>query len=75
MGRHGVGYITKDSTVTIDIIAANLRNTIAGKEIAYSEWRRADNKVGDLVCKMLDINIRELRRILQDVEQYQAEAE
>lgn len=55
--------------MNIQTIADNLRNTIAGKEIAYNEWRREQSTVGDFACKMLEININELKRILQDVEQ------
>ena len=74
-----MGYITKDSTVTIDIIAANLRNTIAGKEELLKHVRDKmlyEDATGYLMAiKVLEINIAELRRILQDVEQCQAEAE
>ena len=55
--------------MNIQTVAENLRNTIAGKEIAYNEWRREQSTVGDFACKMLDLNIKELKRILQDVEQ------
>lgn len=55
--------------MNIATVAVDLRTTIARKEIAYNEWRREDNKVGDLMCKMIDLSIQDLKRILQKVEQ------
>ena len=57
-------------------VQENLRNTIAGKE-AYlareNENRQSEDAhvrmVAYTVTKMLEVNIEELKRILQDVEQ------
>jgi hypothetical protein len=62
--------------MNIQTVASNLRNTIAGKE-AYlareNENRKSEDAhvrmVAYAVAKMLEVNIDELRRILQDVEQ------
>ncbi len=55
--------------MNIQTVSQNLRNTIAAKEVAYNEWRREQSTVGDFVCKMIDLNINELKKILADVEQ------
>ena len=54
--------------MNIQTVAENLRNTIAGKEtmLASLNSRRVIDKVA---IKYLEINIDELKRILQDVEQ------
>ena len=54
--------------MNIHTVAENLRNTIAGKEqMLYNlNSRRVIDKVA---IKYLEINIAELKRILQDVEQ------
>ena len=54
--------------MNIQTVAENLRNTIAGKEYMLSNLnsRRVIDKVA---IKYLEINIDELKRILQDVEQ------
>ena len=54
--------------MNIQTVAENLRNTIAGKEQMLSSLssRRVIDKVA---IKYLEVNIDELRRILQDVEQ------
>jgi hypothetical protein len=62
--------------MNIETVAENLRNTIAGKE-AYLASENAKRNSEDphtrmtayIVAKMLEVNIGELRRILQDVEQ------
>jgi len=62
--------------MNIQTVADNLRNTIAGKE-AYlareNENRQSEDAhvrmVAYTVTKMLEVNIEELKRILQDVEQ------
>ena len=61
--------------MNIQTVANNLRATIAGKE-AYlareNENRKSENahvRIAYTVAKMLEVNIDELRRILQDVEQ------
>jgi hypothetical protein len=65
--------------MNIQTVAQNLRNTIAGKEQALKEYNKALNvqidplEVGERMAitatiEFLEINIAELRRILQDVE-------
>ena len=51
--------------MNIQTVADNLRNTIAGKEILLAEYESKNI----LLAGMLRINIDELKRILQDVEQ------
>ena len=61
--------------MNIQTVAENLRNTIAGKEQLMSEWSNAEmvttadriHRAG--IVGMLEVNIKELKRILQDVEQ------
>jgi hypothetical protein len=64
--------------MNIQTVAENLRNTIAGKEEMFYAIQRERTFVGlrdgeDIALKttaqFLDININELKRILQDVEQ------
>jgi hypothetical protein len=61
--------------MNIQTVAANLRNTIAGKEMRLTEWQAArswpdsDQKFVNETIHYLKINIDELKRILQDVEQ------
>ena len=66
--------------MNIQTVATNLRNTIAGKEQALVEYNKVLNIYIDPVAdgermaiiatvEFLKINIDELRRILQDVEQ------
>jgi hypothetical protein len=66
--------------MNIQTVAENLRNTIAGKEKALAEYNKVLNIYIDPVAdgermaitatvEFLKINIDELRRILQDVEQ------
>jgi hypothetical protein len=54
--------------MNIQTVASNLRVTIAGKEemLSMLNSRRVVDKVA---IKYLEINIDELKRILQDVEQ------
>jgi DNA-binding winged helix-turn-helix (wHTH) protein len=54
--------------MNIQTVAQNLRNTIAGKEelLAFLKGRRIPPEVS---IHYLEININELRRILEDVEQ------
>jgi hypothetical protein len=47
----------------------NLRNTIAGKEAMLTEYSERKTPEHYAMCDMLEININELKRILQDVEQ------
>jgi hypothetical protein len=62
--------------MNIQTVAENLRKTIAGKE-AYLARENENRKSEDAhvrmmayaVVKMLEVNIDELKRILQDVEQ------
>jgi hypothetical protein len=51
--------------MNIQTVAQNLKNTIAGKEILLAEYESKNI----LLAGMLRINIDELKRILQDVEQ------
>jgi DNA-binding winged helix-turn-helix (wHTH) protein len=61
--------------MNIQTVALNLRNTIAGKEKYLSEVyeqrkvSNGDDIVSFVTAQMLEFNIDELRRILQDVEQ------
>jgi cell fate (sporulation/competence/biofilm development) regulator YlbF (YheA/YmcA/DUF963 family) len=60
--------------VNIQTVAENLRNTIAGKEKYLSEVyeqrkvSKGDDIVSFVTAQMLEFNIDELKRILQDVE-------
>ena len=62
--------------MNLQTVITNLKNTIAGKE-AYlareNENRKSEDAhvrmVAYTVAKMLEVNINELKRILQDVEQ------
>jgi hypothetical protein len=56
----------------IRTVAENLRNTIAGKEmwlVTYSNPSILTKKERETIIHMLTINIDELKRILEDVEQ------
>ena len=64
--------------MNIQTVAENLRNTIAGKEHMLDSHKRylrsagtsgAENIAIDTTVKFLEINIDELKRVLQDVEQ------
>jgi cell fate (sporulation/competence/biofilm development) regulator YlbF (YheA/YmcA/DUF963 family) len=61
--------------MNIQTVAENLRNTIAGKEKYLSEVyeqrevSKGDDIVSFVTAQMLEFNIDELKRILQDVEQ------
>ena len=66
--------------MNIQTVANNLRNTIAGKEQALKEYNKVLNvyidpvDVGERMAitatvEYLEVNIAELKRILQDVEQ------
>jgi hypothetical protein len=61
--------------MNIQTVATNLRNTIAGKERMLDAYRKIrDMNDGAAMAveatrSMLEINIGELKRILQDVEQ------
>ena len=62
--------------MNIQTVAENLRNTIAGKEVYLArenENRKSEDAhvrmMAYAVVKMLEINLTELKRILQDVEQ------
>ena len=61
--------------MNIQTVANNLRNTIAGKEYMLQELVGmqandiAKNIANDATIEFLKINIDELKRILQDVEQ------
>jgi len=57
--------------MNIQTVASNLRNTIKGKEKYLAELRKKYDQTGvsSAVAEFLEINIDELRRILQDVEQ------
>ena len=66
--------------MNIETVAENLRNTIAGKEQALADYNKVLNIYIDPVAdgermaitatvEFLKINIDELKRILQDVEQ------
>jgi hypothetical protein len=54
--------------MNIQTVAENLRNTIAGKQ-AMLDGLKVSEKEGYFIIKnWLEINIEELKRILQDVE-------
>lgn len=62
--------------MNIQTVAENLRNTIAGKENYLTQQQLVlelgephERIVAFTIVKMLEVNIDELRRILQDVEQ------
>ena len=62
--------------MNLSTVAANLRNTIAGKEKMLADLRyqstlmaRAEEIVAKATIKFLEINIDELKKILADVEQ------
>lgn len=58
--------------MNIETVTENLRNTIAGKEmllVTYSNPLILTKKERETIIHMLTINIDELKRILQDVEQ------
>ena len=60
--------------MNISTVAQNLRNTISGKEKYLAEWKNVDPvETADRIHRativgMLEVNIDELKRILQDVE-------
>ena len=56
--------------MNISTVAQNLRNTIAGKEKYLSDLRKKHSQLGvsAAVASYVEINIDELKRILQDVE-------
>ena len=56
--------------MNIQTVAANLRNTISGKEELLNRYQSLPqvNVEGLVICQMLTVNIDELKRILQDVE-------
>jgi hypothetical protein len=61
--------------MNIQTVAENLKNTIAGKEQLLTKWQEfhpvesSDRSHKATMVGMLELNINELRRILQDVEQ------
>jgi hypothetical protein len=61
--------------MNIQTVATNLRNTIAGKEQLLTKWQEfhpvesSDRSHKATMVGMLELNIDELKRILQDVEQ------
>jgi hypothetical protein len=61
--------------MNIQTVAENLRNTIAGKEKYLAKWQEfhpvesSDRSHKATMVSMLELNIGELKRILQDVEQ------
>jgi hypothetical protein len=62
--------------MNIETVAENLRNTIAGKEmllVTYSNPSILTKKERETIIHMLTINIDELKRILEDVEQCRPE--
>jgi hypothetical protein len=64
--------------MNIQTVRDNLRNTIAGKEHMLDSHKRylrgqgitiAETMASETIVKFLEINIDELKRILQDLEQ------
>ena len=59
--------------MNIKTVADNLRNTIAGKEMLLITYQNPavnpyPNGVKETMIQMLELNIGELKRILEDVE-------
>ena len=58
--------------MNIQTVADNLRNTIAGKEMLLETYKNPSiltKPIRETMAHMLEVNISELKRILQDVEQ------
>lgn len=58
--------------MNIETVAQNLRKTIAGKEMLLETYKNPSvltKPIRETMTHMLEINIDELKRILQDVEQ------
>jgi hypothetical protein len=58
--------------MNIQTVADNLRKTIAGKEMLLETYKNPSvltKPIRETMTHMLEINIAELQRILQDVEQ------
>jgi hypothetical protein len=58
--------------MNIQTVAENLRNTIAGKEMLLETYKNPSvltKSIRETMTHMLKINIDELKRILQDIEQ------
>jgi len=58
--------------MNIQTVAENLRNTIAGKEMLLDTYKNPGiltKPIRETMAHMLEVNIDELKRILQDVEQ------
>jgi hypothetical protein len=57
--------------MNIQTVATNLKNTIAGKEMLLETYKNPSiltKSIRETMTHMLEININELKRILQDVE-------
>jgi len=64
--------------MNIQTVAQNLRNTIAGKEMLLETYKNPSiltKPIRETMAHMLEVNISELKRILQDVEQCIPESE
>jgi lantibiotic modifying enzyme len=58
--------------MNIQTVAENLRNTIAGKEMLLETYKNPSvltKQIRETMTHMLEVNIAELKRILEDVEQ------
>ena len=58
--------------MNIQTVAENLRNTIAGKEMLLETYKNPSvltKSIRETMTHMLEVNIDELKRVLQDVEQ------
>jgi ribosomal protein S24E len=58
--------------MNIQTVAENLRNTIARKEMLLETYKNPSvltKSIRETITRMLEINIDELKRVLQDVEQ------
>jgi hypothetical protein len=55
--------------MSIQTVAENLRNTIAGKEALLAKYTTSEHVGYEVIKHMLVMNIDELKRILVDVEQ------
>jgi hypothetical protein len=59
--------------MNIETIAANLRNTISGKEMLLETYKNSSVNpypkfVKEAMIQFLEVNLDELKRILQDLE-------
>jgi lantibiotic modifying enzyme len=64
--------------MNIQTVAENLKKTISGKEMLLETYKNPSvltKQIRETMTHMLEININELKRILEDVEQCIGEVE